>query len=112
MAYARGEPLSSLLSTYDVLIGVREQDDASALHLPTLRRWNLIMRVFLVQYLGLHPEDGKNVRREEPEPGLVGFADVDELIGRVDSDLVSLFDHWLCAGWSAERSVAVGTIAV
>lgn len=48
------------------------------------------MRVFLVQYLGLHPEDGNNVRREELEPGLVGFADVDELIGRVDSDLVSL----------------------
>ncbi|KZV63737.1 hypothetical protein PENSPDRAFT_589435 [Peniophora sp. CONT] len=65
-------------------------DDASALHLPTLRRWNLIMRVFLVQYLGLHPEDGKNVRREEPE--MVGFADVDEIVtGRAESDLVSGF---------------------
>ena len=49
------------------------------------------MRVFLVQYLGLHPEDGKNVRRDEPEPtpGLVGFEDVDEIVGRAESDLVS-----------------------
>ena len=49
------------------------------------------MRVFLVQYLGLHPEDGRLVRREEPEPtGLVGFEDVDEIVGRMDSDLVSV----------------------
>ena len=49
------------------------------------------MRVFLVQYLGLHPEDGKLVRREEPEPELVGFEDVDEIVGRTNSDLVSVF---------------------
>ena len=48
------------------------------------------MRVFLVQYLGLHPEDGKLVPREEPEPGLVGFEDVDEIVGRTSSDLVSV----------------------
>ena len=46
------------------------------------------MRVFLVQYLSLHPEDGKLVRREEP--GLVGFEDVDEIVGRTSSDLVSV----------------------
>ncbi|KDQ61156.1 hypothetical protein JAAARDRAFT_124587 [Jaapia argillacea MUCL 33604] len=31
-------------------------DDASALDLPTMRRWNLIFRVFFAEYLGLRPE--------------------------------------------------------
>ncbi|KAI0026632.1 hypothetical protein K488DRAFT_21111, partial [Vararia minispora EC-137] len=35
----------------------RLSDDASALHLPTLRRWNAVLRVFFAQYLGLRPED-------------------------------------------------------
>ena len=56
------------------------------------------MRVFLVQYLGLHPEDGKNVRREE----MVGFADVDEIVGRANSDLVSAFARF---GWDGVLSV-------
>jgi len=32
-------------------------DDASALHIPTMRRWNLILRVFMSEYLNLHPDD-------------------------------------------------------
>jgi len=32
------------------------QDNASALHLPTLRRWNVLMRVFLSEYLNLQPK--------------------------------------------------------
>ncbi|EPQ57888.1 hypothetical protein GLOTRDRAFT_71794 [Gloeophyllum trabeum ATCC 11539] len=31
-------------------------DDASALDVPTMRRWNLILRVFMSEYLGLQPE--------------------------------------------------------
>ncbi|TCD71219.1 hypothetical protein EIP91_011697 [Steccherinum ochraceum] len=31
-------------------------DDASALDIPTMRRWNLILRVFMSEYLGLRPE--------------------------------------------------------
>lgn len=32
---------------------VNLQDDASALSLPALRRWNRILRVFTAEYLGL-----------------------------------------------------------
>ncbi|OJT12025.1 Glutaminyl-peptide cyclotransferase-like protein [Trametes pubescens] len=31
------------------------QDDASALDIPTMRRWNLILRVFMAEYLNLQP---------------------------------------------------------
>lgn len=40
-------------------------DDATALDLPTLRAWNLIFRVFFVEYLGLRPESSK---RDGPSP--------------------------------------------
>ena len=33
------------------------KDDASALDLPTLRRWNLMLRVFMSEYLHLQPRD-------------------------------------------------------
>jgi hypothetical protein len=39
------------------------QDDATALDLPTLRAWNLILRAFFAEYLGLRPE---LLRRSEP----------------------------------------------
>lgn len=32
------------------------KDDASALHLPTIRRWDLIMRLWTAEYLGLQPD--------------------------------------------------------
>lgn len=32
------------------------QDDASALDIPTMRRWNLILRVFMSEYLNLRPD--------------------------------------------------------
>ncbi len=31
------------------------QDDASALDLETMKRWNMILRVFISDYLGLEP---------------------------------------------------------
>ncbi|CAK5277295.1 unnamed protein product [Mycena citricolor] len=36
------------------------RDDASALHLPTLRRWNIMMRVFFAEYLNLRPDEKKS----------------------------------------------------
>ncbi|KJA27483.1 hypothetical protein HYPSUDRAFT_35382 [Hypholoma sublateritium FD-334 SS-4] len=33
------------------------KDDASALDLPTLRRWNIMLRVFISEYLNLKPQD-------------------------------------------------------
>ncbi|KAI0306235.1 hypothetical protein B0F90DRAFT_1688185 [Multifurca ochricompacta] len=42
-------------------------DDATALDLPTLRAWNLILRVFFAEYLGLRPEEQQS-NREEPSP--------------------------------------------
>jgi hypothetical protein len=46
----------------DILL-FHAQDDATALDLPTLRAWNLILRVFFAEYLGLRPE---LLRRSEP----------------------------------------------
>ncbi|KAL1947997.1 hypothetical protein VTO73DRAFT_13721 [Trametes versicolor] len=40
------------------------QDDASALDIPTMRRWNLILRVFMAEYLNLQPSTSS---REESE---------------------------------------------
>lgn len=42
------------------------QDDATALDIPTMRRWNLILRVFMSEYLGLRPDEihGKPLRDE------------------------------------------------
>ncbi|KAG8748703.1 hypothetical protein FRC10_000094 [Ceratobasidium sp. 414] len=43
-------------------------DDASALHLPTLKHWNMVMRVFVSEYLGLRPSGSSNPQpRSEPE---------------------------------------------
>ncbi|KAI0081210.1 hypothetical protein K474DRAFT_1703956 [Panus rudis PR-1116 ss-1] len=40
------------------------KDDASALDIPTMRRWNLILRVFMAEYLGLRPDESKRSVRE------------------------------------------------
>ncbi|CAE6433448.1 unnamed protein product [Rhizoctonia solani] len=31
------------------------KDDASALHMPTMKHWNMVLRVFVSEYLGLRP---------------------------------------------------------
>jgi len=36
------------------------RDDASALHMPTMRRWNIMFRVFMSEYLNLRPEEKKS----------------------------------------------------
>jgi len=38
------------------------EDDASAIHIPTLKRWNLIFRVFTAEYLRLKPSDRPSKR--------------------------------------------------
>jgi len=42
------------------------QDNPSALHLPTIRRWDLIMRIWTAEYLGLQPVELRpsSTRRE------------------------------------------------
>lgn len=46
-------------------------DDASVLDLPTLRRWNIMLRVFMSEYLNLQPQDFQSrsnpVQRSESE---------------------------------------------
>ncbi|KAI0647401.1 hypothetical protein C8Q79DRAFT_959252 [Trametes meyenii] len=43
------------------------KDDASALDIPTMRRWNLILRVFMAEYLNLRPSaSSRNAREEAP----------------------------------------------
>jgi len=37
------------------------RDDATALDMETMRRWNMIMRVFMCEYLGLQPDDRPSV---------------------------------------------------
>ncbi|ORX33665.1 hypothetical protein BD324DRAFT_643833 [Kockovaella imperatae] len=45
----------------------RISDDASALSLPALRRWNRILRVFTAGYLGLSPTPGQRIARHGDE---------------------------------------------
>ncbi|KAI0318924.1 glutaminyl-peptide cyclotransferase-like protein [Amylostereum chailletii] len=60
-------------------------DDASALHLPTLRRWNLILRVFFAEYLGLRPDESRE--RSLDQASLSGSP---PQVRRSATDLVSL----------------------
>jgi len=75
MAYAQGKRKSfvSLKAAADTF-----QDDASALDLPTLRRWNILLRVFMSEYLNLRPSD------------LATRSDASSPVQRSDSELVSL----------------------
>ncbi|KAJ7085723.1 glutaminyl-peptide cyclotransferase-like protein [Mycena belliarum] len=51
-------------------------DDASALHMPTMRRWNILFRVFMSEYLNLQPGEKKS-RLDDPST----------VVERSDSDL-------------------------
>jgi len=54
------------------------RDDASALHMPTMRRWNIMLRVFMSEYLNLRPDEPKS----RSEGG-----DSSTAVERSDSDL-------------------------
>ncbi|RPD80409.1 hypothetical protein L226DRAFT_200042 [Lentinus tigrinus ALCF2SS1-7] len=41
------------------------KDDASALDIPTMRRWNLILRVFMSEYLNLKPHESSQGEGED-----------------------------------------------
>ncbi|TFK30202.1 glutaminyl-peptide cyclotransferase-like protein [Coprinopsis marcescibilis] len=43
------------------------KDDATALDIPTMRRWNLILRVFLAEYFELEPKGSKSRSLNDPE---------------------------------------------
>nr|GAT49385.1 glutaminyl-peptide cyclotransferase [Mycena chlorophos] len=51
------------------------RDDASALDMPTMRRWNILLRVFMAEYLNLRPAESK--RREDGSSTVVERSDDD-----------------------------------
>ncbi|CCM00004.1 uncharacterized protein FIBRA_02029 [Fibroporia radiculosa] len=55
------------------------KDDATALDIPTMRRWNLILRIFMSEYLGLHPETSL-VRSSREGEAQDMWRPVDELV--------------------------------
>lgn len=62
------------VSRYPGAIATRElkliwQDDASALSVPAMNRWNKILRVFTAEYLGLAPESSASSGKRIPEDG-------------------------------------------
>lgn len=97
MAQAAGvwDPCATLARYADLIV---LQDDASALDVPTMRRWNLILRVFMAEYLNLQPSAST---REESE-------DVPR-IQRSPTELVSL---GLIAGDEADAASVACIIAV
>ncbi|KAH6918334.1 glutaminyl-peptide cyclotransferase-like protein [Coprinopsis sp. MPI-PUGE-AT-0042] len=56
------------------------KDDASALDIPTMRRWNLILRVFLAEYLSLKPSKLKSRSLEDREEARHVAKSVTELV--------------------------------
>ncbi|KAG8217648.1 hypothetical protein J3R82DRAFT_5801 [Butyriboletus roseoflavus] len=56
------------------------RDDATALDISTMRRWNLVMRVFVSEYLSLQPEPSTIQTRHEH-------------IKRLEYELVSILPH-------------------
>ncbi|EJU05176.1 hypothetical protein DACRYDRAFT_74322 [Dacryopinax primogenitus] len=57
----RGVPILHVIASPFPRVWHTLSDDASALDLPTLKRWNLIFRVFTAEYLGLAiPEQGRH----------------------------------------------------
>jgi len=71
---ARGVSVLHMITEPFPMVWHRLADDASALDLPTLRRWNLMLRVFMSEYLHLQPRDfvsrfesSERVQRSESE---------------------------------------------
>lgn len=66
---------STSLPTVIILVLMRRQDDASALDLPTMHRWNMILRVFTLEYLGLSPPLA-GARKRDVEEGSGGHREL------------------------------------
>lgn len=43
------------------------KDDATALDILTMRRWNLILRVFMSEYLNLRPDESNKNTRDDSQ---------------------------------------------
>ena len=52
-----------VLSLYLSIVTPSSQDDAEALDLATMRRWNMMLRVFMAEYLHLRPESPQETLR-------------------------------------------------
>ncbi|KAJ6490490.1 glutaminyl-peptide cyclotransferase-like protein [Mycena vulgaris] len=76
----RGVDVLHLIATPFPHVWHKSQDDASALHMPTVRRWNILFRVFISEYLNLRPDEKKS-RSENDESSTI--------VERSDSDLGS-----------------------
>ncbi len=84
------------------------QDDASALDIPTMRRWNLILRVFMAEYLNLQPstssrdvdDDAPRIQRSATELVSLGLVNEDAakviLVACVIADfpMLNAADHY------------------
>ncbi|KAF8623448.1 hypothetical protein AX15_006235 [Amanita polypyramis BW_CC] len=55
----RGVSILHLIATPFPRVWHTIEDDASAIHPPTMRRWNILMRVFVSEYLHLRPSQVK-----------------------------------------------------
>ncbi|KAJ7827547.1 glutaminyl-peptide cyclotransferase-like protein [Mycena olivaceomarginata] len=56
----RGVDILHLIATPFPVVWHTVRDDASALHMPTMRRWNIMFRVFMSEYLNLRPDEKKS----------------------------------------------------
>ncbi|GLB34720.1 putative peptidase M28 family protein [Lyophyllum shimeji] len=66
----RGVPVLHLIADPFPPVWHTLKDDATALDIPTMRRWNLMLRVLMSEYLHLRPEDAQPhsaVRRDASE---------------------------------------------
>lgn len=85
-----------VLGRYADSVGL--QDDASALDIPTMRRWNLILRVFMAEYLNLQPSTSSR--------------DVDDDAPRIQRSPTELVSLGLIAGDEADAASVACIIAV
>ncbi|WVO13332.1 hypothetical protein L204_100946 [Cryptococcus depauperatus] len=61
----KGIPILHIISTPFPKVWHTLGDDASALSLSALQRWNRILRVFVCEYMGLFPEDVQNGTKQK-----------------------------------------------
>ena len=65
------------------------KDDASALSIPAMNRWNSILRVFTAEYLGLTPAASLSLKRD-PDEAEIGGLEKGVANGHAPDDLVSI----------------------
>ncbi|KAF8205800.1 hypothetical protein K438DRAFT_1818565 [Mycena galopus ATCC 62051] len=56
----RGVDILHLITSPFPTVWHTVRDDGSALHMPTMRRWNIMFRVFMSEYLNLRPDEKKS----------------------------------------------------